>query len=88
MAVPDIQLYYFLILIFLTFSISPFRSSHWRCSIKKLFLKETRNSFKKRPFNLGWTSNKTIMEVGNITKAATSKCFLHLSYENAQLLFL
>ena len=33
-------------------------------------------------------SNKTIMEVGNITKAATFKSFLHQSYKNTQLLFL
>ena len=32
--------------------------------------------------------NKTIMEVGNITKAATSKSFLHLSCKITQLLFL
>ena len=32
--------------------------------------------------------NKTIMEVGNITKAAIFKSFLHLSYKNTQLLFL
>ena len=31
---------------------------------------------------------KTIMEVRNITKAATFKSFLHLSYNNTQLLFL
>ena len=28
------------------------------------------------------------MEVGNITKAATFKSFLHLNYKNAHLLFL
>ena len=39
------------------------------------YLKETRNSFKKWPLNLRWTLNKTIAEVGNITKAAT-KVFL------------
>ena len=33
------HLHYFLILLFLTFSISLFRSSHWKCSTKKLFLK-------------------------------------------------
>ena len=27
------------------------------------------------------------MEVGNITKAATFKSFLHLNYKNKQLLF-
>ena len=32
-------------------------------------------------------SNKTIMEVGNITKASTFKSFLNLSYKNTQLLF-
>ena len=30
---------------------------------------------------------KTIMEVGNITKTATFKSFLHVSYKNTQLLF-
>ena len=34
------------------------------------------------PLNLWWISNKTIMEVGNITKAATFKSFLHLSYQH------
>ena len=33
------HLHYFLSLLFLTFSISPFISSHKNCSIKKLFLK-------------------------------------------------
>ena len=51
-------------------------------------LKEMRNSFKKWPLKLWWISNKTIMEVGNITKVATFKSFLHLSYKNTQLLFL
>ena len=32
-------------------------------------------------------SNKTIMEVGNIIKAATFKGFLHLTYKNTQQLF-
>ena len=32
-------------------------------------------------------SDKTIMEVGNITKASTFKSFLNLSYKNTQLLF-
>ena len=32
-------------------------------------------------------SNKTIMEVGNTITVATFKSFLHLSYENTQLLF-
>ena len=49
--------------------------------------KETRSSFKKWPLNL-WISNKTIMEVGNITKAATFKSFLYLSYKSTKLLFL
>ena len=51
-------------------------------------LKETRDSIKKEPLNLWWTWNKTIMEVGNITKAATFKSFIHLSYKNTQLLLL
>ena len=49
-------------------------------------LTETRNSFKKWPLNLWWTSNKTIMEIGNITKTASFKSFLYLSYKNTQLL--
>ena len=51
-------------------------------------LKETRHSFKKWPLNLLWILNKVIMEVGNITEAATFKSFLHLNYKNTQLLFL
>ena len=35
--------------------------------------------------NLWLISNKNIMEVGNITKAATFKTFLHLSYKNKQI---
>ena len=54
----------------------------------KLSLKETRNSSKKWPLNLSWISNKTMIEVGNITKAATFKSFLHLSHKNTQLIFL
>ena len=50
-------------------------------------VKEMRNSFKKWPLNPWWISNKTIMEVGNTTKAAIFKSFLHLSYKNTQLLF-
>ena len=52
------------------------------------FLKETRNSFKKWPLNLWWISNKNIMEIGNIIKAATFNSFLHQNYRNTQLLFL
>ena len=51
------------------------------------FLRKTRNSFKKWPLNLCWISNKTIMKLGNITKAATFKSFLHLCYKKTQLLF-
>ena len=36
---PSVHLHYFLSLFFLTFSSSPFRSSHRNFSIKKLFLK-------------------------------------------------
>ena len=50
-------------------------------------LKETRNSFKKWPLKLWWIYNKTIIEVENIKKAATFKCFLHLSYKNTLLFF-
>ena len=49
-------------------------------------LKETRNSFKKWPLNLWCISNKTVMEVGNLTKAATFKIFLHPGYKKTQLL--
>ena len=47
-----------------------------------LSLKETHNSFKKHPLNPWCISGKTIIEVGNITKAATFKICLHLSYKN------
>ena len=50
-------------------------------------LKETRNSLKKWPLNLWWFSHEIIMEVKNITKAATFKSFLHLSHKYSQLLF-
>ena len=43
--------------------------------------------FKKCPLNLWWISNKTIMEVGNITKARTFNSFLHLTYKKTQILF-
>ena len=52
------------------------------------YFKETRNSFKTWPLNLWWISNKTIIEVEKITKAATFESFLYLSYKNIQLLFL
>ena len=55
---------------------------------QNVLLKETRNSLKKWPLNLWWISNKTFMEVGNITKAANFKSFLHLNYKNTQLQFL
>ena len=55
--------------------------------IEKIILKEMHNSFKKWPLNLWWIWNKTLMKVGNITKAATFKSFFHLSYKNTQLLF-
>ena len=45
-------------------------------------LNKTRNLFKKWPFNPWRISNKTMMQVGNITKAATFKSFLRLSYKN------
>ena len=55
------------------------------CSLTRCFwgilLNETCNSFKNWPLNLWWISNKIIMEVGNIRKAATFKSFLHLSYK-------
>ena len=51
------------------------------------FLKEMPNSFEKRPLNFWWVSNKTIMKVENVTKVATFNSYLHLSYNNTQLLF-
>ena len=45
-----------------------------------LTLKETRNSFKKRPLNFRWITYKTVMEVGNIARAATCRSFLQLGY--------
>ena len=58
-----------------------------RSSLPEMFLKETRNSSEKWPLNLWWISNKTIMAIGNVSKAATFKSFLHQSYKNKQLLF-
>ena len=55
--------------------------------VNEISLNETHNSLKKWPLNLWWISNKTITEVGNITKASTFKSFPHLSYKNTQLLF-
>ena len=56
--------------------------------IKKTYLvKNIRKSFKKWSLNLWLISNKTIMEVGNITETSTFKSFLQLSYKNTQLLF-
>ena len=49
-----------------------------KCDSVKL-LKETRNKFKKWPLNLCGISNKTITEIGNVTKAAN---FKNLSYLN------
>ena len=43
---------------------------------------------KKLDFEPLMDFKQTIMEVGNITKAATFKSFLHLSYKNAELRFL
>ena len=40
--------------------------------VYKICLKETRNSFKKWPLNLWRISNKTVVEVGIITKAAVN----------------
>ena len=50
-------------------------------------LKKTPSSLKKWPLNLSWLSNKTIIVVGNVTKAAIFKSF-YLSYKNTQILFL
>ena len=44
-------------------------------SKKQKGLKETCNLLKKLPLNLWWISNKTIIEVGNTTKAVTFKKF-------------
>ena len=51
--------------------------------------KETVQFFQKVAFEplMDFKKKKTIMEVGNITKAATFKSFHHLSYKNTQLLF-
>ena len=40
----------------------------------------------KVTLNLSWISNKTIMEVGSITKAATFKRFLHPSKNKLRFL--
>ena len=73
--------------LFCTNSFVLVRSSAKLIYNEQLTLKETRNSFKKWPFDLWWISNKTIMEVENVTKAATFISFLHLNYKNIQLLF-
>ena len=46
------------------------------CKNINICLKETHNSFKNWTLNLWQSSKKIIMEVGNITKAATFKSFL------------
>ena len=48
------------------------------CKNTNICLKEMHNSFKNWPLNLWQSSKKIIMEVGNITKAATFKSFLQL----------
>ena len=60
-----------------------------RCSVTWTFIickdynfKGKAQFFQKGPLNLWWISNKTIMEVGNIKKAAACISFLHLSYKN------
>ena len=45
-------------------------------------LKRNEQFVQKVTFELWRTSNKTIMEIGNVTKAATFKSFLHQSYKN------
>ena len=43
--------------------------------------RKTRNSLEKWPLNLWWISNKTLIKVGNFTKAATFKSFLHQGHK-------
>ena len=38
-------------------------------------------------FNLWWISNKTVMEIGNLTKTATFKSFFQQVYKNTLLSF-
>ena len=52
-----------------------------------IMVKQTHNSIKKWLLSLWWMSNKTIVQVGNITKTATFKNFL-LCYKNTQSLLL
>ena len=47
-----------------------------------------RNSFKKQPFNLWWISNKTIMEIENVSKAVTFKSFAHQIIKTHNYFFL
>ena len=56
----------------------------FKCN-KIVYLKKTSILLKKWPLNLWWSLNKSIREVVNITKAATFKSFLHLSYKNTQI---
>ena len=65
---------------------SPWTSCLINIRKKQNWWKEIRNSFKKWPFNLWSISNKTIMGLRNITKAATFKSFLHINYKKTQLL--
>ena len=50
--------------------------------------KETHNLYKNWSLNLWSTSNKNIMEHGNVRKATTFKSFLNQCYKNTQLFFL
>ena len=58
------------------------------CIVNANTLKKTRSLFKKWSLNLWWISNKTIIEVENITKGASFKSLLYLSHKDTQLLFL
>ena len=51
-------------------------------------LEETHNLYIKWPLTFLWISNKTVMEVENITKATIFNSFLQLSYKTHTITFL
>ena len=56
--------------------------------VRFFFLKRNAQFVQKLAFEALMDLNKTIMEIRNVTKAATFKSFSQLSYKYSQLLFL
>ena len=60
------------------------------CTSGSTFMKKIKGNvlfIQKVTFEPFMNFKQNHMEVGNVTKAATFKSFLHLSYKNTQLLF-